>query len=446
MSLSVEYNRLVNEKIPIPYGWTRDVSNSYTAVKFMEYDKPLTSLTTGNYFALGKNVDLGIIGKVVTEFGTGRDTNAVQIGRTKYHRLLSNKICEIYGIDTSVGECTLTASATISNRSVVDWLTSSGETVFFSDQHNHNSIVRAITDITHKETHLFETKKIPKRTEKIVFDHLNYNQLEDLIKQWISKHGKHRSTPKCIVIITDGVFSMHGTFCNIARLDEIRKKYSSVNRQIKIVIDECHSIGIVKSGVLEYHGIPWNRNIIITGTLCKTMQSDGGYIIHPKDSSVEVLSTLTFTGIPTSLNCAISIENLKCVFGTTDLMSKLKSNVIIWRKLILEIFKKHFPLEKDFIWFYECNLNNPVPIVPFFLPFIKNVKTVNLEFICKNITRELFSEGIYVAVVFGQSIPRGHELLRTTVSVAFTTDELHENAKRLDLAVGKMILLIKKLH
>lgn len=113
------------------------------------------------------------------------------------------------------------------------------------------------------------------------FKHNDMDVLEKLIREQIVLGQPKTNRPwKKILICVEGLFSMEGTFCNLPKLVELKKKYKCY-----LFVDEAHSIGAMGPtgrGVCEVFGINPRDVDILMGTFTKSFGAAGGYIAADK--------------------------------------------------------------------------------------------------------------------------------------------------------------------
>lgn len=100
--------------------------------------------------------------------------------------------------------------------------------------------------------------------------------LEESIERAILSGQKGGKPWKKILIVTEGVFSMEGSFAKLPEIVFIKKKFGAY-----IYLDEAHSIGALGPtgrGITDYYGIDPNDIDILMGTFSKSFGCAGGYI------------------------------------------------------------------------------------------------------------------------------------------------------------------------
>lgn len=110
-----------------------------------------------------------------------------------------------------------------------------------------------------------------------MYKHNDMHELEKLLRQSISQGQPRTHRPwKKILVVTEGLFSMEGTMCNLLDLVRLKKRY-----KFHLFVDEAHSIGALGPrgrGVCDYFGIDPAEVDILMGTLTKSFGANGGYI------------------------------------------------------------------------------------------------------------------------------------------------------------------------
>jgi 8-amino-7-oxononanoate synthase len=121
-------------------------------------------------------------------------------------------------------------------------------TVIFSDELNHNSIIQGI--------------KLA-GCDKIIYSHNNLDQLESSLAENLHRARK--------IIITESVFSMDGDSCNIDRIKQLSDRFNAL-----LIVDEAHATGVLGEGGM---GLTVGKSIDVTiGTFGKALGSFGAYV------------------------------------------------------------------------------------------------------------------------------------------------------------------------
>ncbi|KAJ7057122.1 pyridoxal phosphate-dependent transferase [Mycena amicta] len=114
-----------------------------------------------------------------------------------------------------------------------------------------------------------------------MFKHNDMKELESVLREAISQGQPKTHRPwKKILLIVEGLFSMEGTFVDLPRVVELKKKY-----KFALWVDEAHSIGAVGPngrGVADFFHIPPHEIDVLMGTFTKSFGAAGGYVAGSK--------------------------------------------------------------------------------------------------------------------------------------------------------------------
>lgn len=223
-----------------------------------EEDKEYIRMNSNSYLALGLNEEVKKSEEeAIKNFGVGPGAVRFISGTFSYHKELEERIAKFHNredsiIFSSAYSCVLGTLYSLINE----------ETIVISDELNHNCIINAI--------------RLSKPKEKEIYKHLDINECEHKIKNFIGK-GKR------VLIITDGIFSMRGDWAPLDKLSEITKKYDKdFEDGIILIADDSHGVGIFGDsgrGVEEYTK---SRVDILIGTFGKAFGVNGGYAVTDK--------------------------------------------------------------------------------------------------------------------------------------------------------------------
>ena len=191
------------------------------------------------------------------EFGVGPGAVRFISGTYKYHIELEEKLAKFHGKESGM----IFSSAYVTSLGVLMPLATK-ETVYISDELNHNCIIQAM--------------RLSRPLGKAVYKHNDMADLEIKIKEWSGK-------AKRALVVTDGIFSMRGDNAPLKEFAELCEKYDDQFEEGLIsIIDDSHGVGgfgPTGRGTEEYCGA--NVNVII-GTLGKGFGVNGGYVVTSK--------------------------------------------------------------------------------------------------------------------------------------------------------------------
>ena len=191
--------------------------------------------------------------KALKKYGYGMGAVSLYAGLTDLHKQLEKEIANFYHTEDTI----VFPSGYGTNVGVISALCHEGD-VIINDSANHASI--------------FDGSLLSHADLKI-YQHSNMKHLEKVLAS-IPENQKGR------LIITDGVFSMHG---DLAKLDDIvalAKKYHA-----RVMVDDAHGLGIVGPtgrGTAEYYNL-MNEVDLHVGMLSKAPGALGGYCAAKKE-------------------------------------------------------------------------------------------------------------------------------------------------------------------
>ena len=232
------------------------------------------------------------------------------------------------------------------------------------------------------------------KANRFRYSNSNMNELE--------KHLIETQNHRTRLITTDGVFSMDGY---IAKLDEICKLAKQYNALVHV--DDSHATGFIGKhgrGSAEYYGV-LDQVDIITSTLGKALGgASGGFT----SASKEIINMLRQKSRPYLFSNSIppvivsaSIEVLKIISKSSDLIKKINENTIYFRK---EIQKVGLHIKKGIH-----------PIVPIMIGDAKKAQKM---------TEMLLKENIYVIGFSFPVVPKNEARIRVQISAAHTKSDL----------------------
>ncbi|MEE9189577.1 MAG: aminotransferase class I/II-fold pyridoxal phosphate-dependent enzyme [Candidatus Neomarinimicrobiota bacterium] len=187
-------------------------------------------------------------------FGVGPGAVRFISGTHEAHIKLERNIAEFHGREAAM----IFSSAYVTSMGVIVPLTTK-ESVFISDELNHNCIIQAM--------------RLSRPAGKYIYKHNNMADLEKKIKEALG-NGKRA------LVVTDGIFSMRGDNVLLNELVEICRKYDDQFEEgIITIMDDSHGVGAIGAtgrGTEEYTD---TKVDIIIGTLGKAFGVNGGYVV-----------------------------------------------------------------------------------------------------------------------------------------------------------------------
>jgi len=193
--------------------------------------------------------------EAVDSFGTGTHGVRILAGTTALHNKLEEKMASFMATEAAVAY----SSGYGANLSTISTLTGRHD-ILIADRLSHASIVDGC---------------ILSSAEFNRFRHNDLNDLEKILRKSVDKYkGK--------LVIVDAVYSMDGDLCPLPEVIKLCREYGAW-----LLVDEAHSLGVLGKtghGIFEYFGISPNQpDIILSGSLSKTIPAVGGYVAGKAD-------------------------------------------------------------------------------------------------------------------------------------------------------------------
>lgn len=220
-----------------------------------EGDKEFIKMNSNSYLGMSlRNEVIKAEEEAAKKFGAGPGAVRFISGTYKPHITLENKLAEFHRRE----EAMIFSSAYVTSLGVIVPLTTK-ETVFISDELNHNCIIQAM--------------RLSRPAGKFIYKHNDMADFEAKLKEAIG-------TGKRALCVTDGVFSMRGDNAPLDEFVAISDKYNDKFEEgIITIVDDSHGVGAMGKtgrGTEEYTG---TKVDIIIGTLGKGFGINGGYVV-----------------------------------------------------------------------------------------------------------------------------------------------------------------------
>jgi 8-amino-7-oxononanoate synthase len=308
--------------------------------------------------------------KAVDEYGFGAGASRLLSGGSILHKDLEEKVASFKNTESAL----VFNSGYAANTGVIPVI-SDKDTVLFSDEFNHASIIDGCR---------------LSKAKTVVYKHKDILHLKDLLK---------KETAKKKMIITDTVFSMDGDIAPLKEICSICSRYDSV-----LYLDEAHATGVIGNGKgsIAHFNIspePW---LIQMGTFSKALGSFGAFLAGSSDIVQWTLnnarSFMYSTALPSCV-VAASIAALEIIENDTALIMKLWAN----RKKLAEGIKKTG---------YDI-MGSETPIIP--------VRTGSIENTLR-ISTHLFEKGIFAPAIRPPTVKEPR--IRINVTAAHTNEDI----------------------
>ncbi|MDO9525282.1 MAG: glycine C-acetyltransferase [Gemmobacter sp.] len=335
----------------------------------------MVNLCANNYLGLANHPALIAAAKTAMDsHGLGLASVRFICGTQDLHRQLESKLARYLGMDDAI----LFAACFDANGAVFEPLLGPEDAVI-SDSLNHASIIDGI------------------RLSKARRYRFANNDMADLDAQLMQARA---DGARHVLIATDGVFSMDGSFADLASIAALAQKHGALT-----LVDDCHATGFVGP---QGRGTPALAGVqvdILTGTLGKALGGAlGGYIAGPQpviDLMRQRARPYLFSNALPPAIVAAGIAALDLVEAADDLRATLFANAAYWRAGLTDA---GFTL-----------LPGSHPIIPVMLGDAR---------LAQAMAADLDARGVYVAGFFFPVVPKGQARIRTQMNAALSRDDL----------------------
>jgi glycine C-acetyltransferase len=311
------------------------------------------------------------------EWGFGMASVRFICGTQILHTQLEAKLSAFLGTEAAI----LFSSCFDANGGVFETLFGAEDAVI-SDELNHASLIDGIR---------------LSRAQRMRYRNADMGDLE---AQLTSAAGARRR-----VIVTDGVFSMDGSFAPLDRICELADQYDAL-----VMVDDSHAVGFVGKGgrgTPELYDVI-DRVDIITGTLGKALGgASGGYVAAHQ----EIVDLLRQRSRPYLFSNAVAPSVVAGSMAALDLAARsserreaLTRNTALFRSLMTEA---GFDLRPG-----------THPITPVMFPGEDGARTATA------VADAMLADGIYVIAFSYPVVPQGKARIRVQLSAAHTQDDV----------------------
>ncbi len=358
----------------------REILTSQSAHIGVAGGRQVLNFCANNYLGLANHPALIAAAKAALDsHGFGMASVRFICGTTDLHRQLESRIASYLETEDSI----LFAACFDANGAVFEPLFGT-EDAIISDALNHASIIDGIR---------------LSKAKRYRYANNDMHELETRLKEAMEAKARR------IVIVTDGVFSMDGTFADLKGIRALADRYDAL-----VMVDDCHATGFVGP---EGRGTPARAGVkvdILTGTLGKALGGSAGGYIAASQPIVNLMRQrarpyLFSNALPPAI-VAASLTAIDLAEAGDDLRATLTANAKRFRDAMAKAGFNLLPGEHA--------------IIPVMLGEAETAQ---------NMARELYAEGIYVTGFFYPVVPQGKARIRTQMSAAHSTDDIDAAVK-----------------
>jgi 8-amino-7-oxononanoate synthase len=305
--------------------------------------------------------------------GWGSGASPLVTGRGELHARLEAELAAFEGAEAAL----LYPTGYAANLGTVAALAGKGD-VILSDAYNHASIIDGC-------------RLSGARVQ--VYPHGNVGYVEHMLAQ----AGGFRRR----LIVSDGLFSMHGDLAPLAELAELAERHDAL-----LVVDEAHATGVLGAGgrgAAEHLGVE-NRVPVRIGTFSKALGSLGGFVSGSRsliDWLANTARTYVFSTAAPEAVCAASLAALEIVRTEPQHRAELLVRAAALRERLSAAG-----------WDTGASASQIVPLI------------AGTPRRALDLSARLRDRGLFVPAIRPPSVPEGQSLLRISLSHAHSHDDL----------------------
>jgi glycine C-acetyltransferase len=334
---------------------------------------PALNFCANNYLGLADHPDVVAAAQAGLErWGFGMASVRFICGTQSQHVELEQRISDFLGTEATI----LYSSAFDANGGLFEVLLDERDAVV-SDELNHASLIDGI------------------RLCKAVRHRYRNADLADLETQLQAAAGSRRT-----VIVTDGVFSMDGSYAPLPGICDLAERYGAL-----VAVDDSHAVGFVGDhgrGTPEHFGVG-RRVDVYTGTLGKALGGASGCYVSGPAEVVDLLRQRSrpylFSNSLAPAVVAGSLAALELVATSSAARDRLRANTALFRALMVEAGFDLLPGEH--------------PITPVMFPGEDGARLA-----ARIADHMLTASGVYVIAFSYPVVPRGRARIRVQLSAA----------------------------
>ena len=368
-------------------------SPQQTEINLMSGQKVL-NFCANDYLGLANNDEIKKAARDALESdGFGMASVRFICGTNDLHQQLEKRLSKFLGYE----DCILYVACFDANGGLFEPLFHA-EDAIISDELNHASIIDGIR----------LTKAMRFR-----YKHSNMESLEDCLLRAIDQGARHK------VIVTDGVFSMDGSFAKLDSIVGLAKKYDAL-----IMVDDCHATGFIGEqgkGTAEYYGLEGEVDFL-TGTLGKALGGASGGFTCASKNVIDLLKQRSrpylFSNALSPSIVSASLKALDIVVTDHERRERINENTKYFRSKMKNLG-------------YSI-LGDEHPITPVMLGDAK---------IAQEMSKRLLEKGLYAIGFFFPVVPEGKARIRLQVNSEHKKEEL-DKAVTIFEEVGKELGII----
>ena len=333
-----------------------------------------------NYLGLADHPDVIAAARdALDEWGFGMASVRFICGTQTQHKALEQSLSEFLGTADTI----LYSSCFDANGGVFEVLFGAQDAII-SDELNHASIIDGV------------------RLCKAMRYRYRNADMDDLRAQL---QAARDAGAEQIVIVTDGVFSMDGSYAPLSEICDLAEEFEAL-----VMVDDSHAVGFVGDsgrGTPELFGV-MDRVDILSGTLGKALGGASGGYISAHQEIVDVLRQRSrpylFSNAVAPSVVAGSLKAIEIASTSNEGRVALQRNAELFRSLMTDAGFDLIP--------------GSHPIIPVMFPGEDGAR------LATKIADTMLADGFYVIAFSFPVVPRGKARIRVQLSAAHSEDDV----------------------
>jgi len=204
--------------------------------------------------------------------------------------------------------------------------------------------------------------------------------------------ARQKNANGCVLLITEGVFSMSGDLSPLDELVALKKDYPD----LLLYLDDAHGLGVMGRGgrgTAHHFGLTAEVDFIM-GTFSKALASIGGFIAADDEA---VLEYLRHHSKPLIFSAALPASNAATVLACLDILEQDPDRVPrLWE------ITRH--VHAGYREMGLVTRHSKTPIIPIY------IGAEEKAFLS---AREMFENGVFALPAIYPAVPRGQAVIRT---------------------------------
>lgn len=346
-------------------------------------NKPMLLMSSNSYLDLAADPRVKEAAvQAALQWGAGSGGSRLTTGNTLLAEQLEKRLAKLKNKEA----CVLFNTGYMANLGIISALADK-ETVIFSDETNHASIIDGAR---------LSKGKI------VVYKHNDMADLERKIAQTPCSRG---------LIVSDAVFSMDGDILNLPEYVALGKKY-----HLLTIVDEAHATGVIGAtgkGIVEHFHNQYEPDIIM-GTLSKSLGAEGGFACASR-TIVEYLLNKARSFIFSTAQCApalgAALKALDILESEPERVQALQHNVAYFCQCLKDL---------------HIEAASPTAIIPVL---------IGDEGKAMQVAKYLEEKGVLIPAIRYPTVPKNTARLRVALMATHTEEELKHTAELIREAI-----------